>query len=88
MAQDNTAAYRRMLVEGVIDRSLRAIQDDPRRGLRKLVDMGAACAFRNMNDCIWRLSEISYMPSLMDVLTAGTSMPQGLPDTYYAHSND
>lgn len=44
MVQDNTAAYRRMLVEGVIDRSLRAIQDDPRRGLRKLVDMGADCA--------------------------------------------
>ena len=44
MVQDNTAAYRRMLVEGVIDRSLRAIQDDPRRGRRKLVAMGAACA--------------------------------------------
>ena len=57
MVQDNTAAYRRMLVEGVIDRSLRAIQDDPRRGLRKLVDMGAACATGRLQKRFLRMAQ-------------------------------
>ena len=57
MAQDNTAAYRRMLVEGVIDRSLRAIQDDPRRGLRKLVDMGADCATGRLQKRFLRMAQ-------------------------------
>ena len=57
MAQDNTAAYRRMLVEGVIDRSLRAIRDDPRRGLRKLVDMGADCATGRLQKRFLRMAQ-------------------------------
>lgn len=57
MVQDNTAAYRRMLVEGVIDRSLRAIRDDPRRGLRKLVDMGADCATGRLQKRFLRMAQ-------------------------------
>ena len=37
-------AFKRAMVESVVDRSLRDIQRDPRRGIRKLADLGGVAA--------------------------------------------
>lgn len=46
MSWEGMSGYQRVLVETVIDSSLRSLTDDPKRSLRKLVDLGESCAGR------------------------------------------
>lgn len=57
MSWEGMSGYQRVLVETVIDSSLRSLTDDPKRSLRKLVDLGESCAAGRLQKRFLRMAQ-------------------------------
>lgn len=57
MSWEGMSGYQRILVETVVDSSLRSLPEDPKRSLRKLIDIGEGCATGRLQKRFLRMAQ-------------------------------